>query len=572
MRKRTWILCGALTAAMAAQPVVSSAASAAESGAIAVSASDTEIPMEDADSGDGGFQGGEAAPERPDGEGEELPERPDGEAPAGEGEEPPERPDGEAPGEEGEPPEIPQGENGNIPGGEAGGPGGEMGGPGGAQDASGITYQAVNEYSEDASLEGEEITSEGTDENAVLVNGSDATVALNQVKVSRISDDSTGGDQSSFYGVGAALLGIGGTLLVKDSQIDTDAAGGAGIFAYGDGTVYAADTEITTARDTSGGIHVAGGGTLYAWDLTVTTEGESSAAIRSDRGSGTMVVDGGTYTSNGIGSPAVYCTADISVNGAQLTANGSEAVCIEGLNTLRLYDCDLTGSMSDLDQNDCTWNVIVYQSMSGDSEVGNGTFQMSGGTLTAGNGGLFYTTNTECTITLDGVTIIPAEENDFFLQCTGNNNDRGWGTAGNNGSDCTFTALNQEMEGDVIWDRISNLDFYVAENSSLTGAIVEDETYSSGSGDGACNLYLDETSTWTVTGDSELTSLCQAGTIVDDNGDSVTIQGTDGTVYQQGDGAYTITVEHYSESADMQAMGAVSPWENYAVEKPEELA
>ena len=48
---------------------------------------------------------------------------------------------------------------------------------------------------------------------------------------------------------------------------------------------------------------MAGGGTLYAWDLDVETSGESSAAIRSDCGSGTMVVDGGSYTSNGVGSP-----------------------------------------------------------------------------------------------------------------------------------------------------------------------------------------------------------------------------------------------------------------------------
>ena len=41
-----------------------------------------------------------------------------------------------------------------------------------------------------------------------------------------------------------------------------------------------------------------------------------------------MVLDGGNYTSNGVGSPAVYCTADITVNKADLTATGSEAVCM----------------------------------------------------------------------------------------------------------------------------------------------------------------------------------------------------------------------------------------------------
>ena len=35
--------------------------------------------------------------------------------------------------------------------------------------------------------------------------------------------------------------------------------------------------------------------------------------------------------------------------------------------------------MKDLDQNDSTWSVILYQSMSGDSEVGNSTFDMIGG-------------------------------------------------------------------------------------------------------------------------------------------------------------------------------------------------
>ena len=131
-----------------------------------------------------------------------------------------------------------------------------------------------------------------------------------------------------------------------------------------------------------------------------------------------MTVNGGSYTSNGTGSPAVYSTADIMVSDATLIANGSEAVCIEGLNSLKLTNCDLTGNMQDLSQNDCTWNVILYQSMSGDSEVGNSTFSMTGGSLTAKNGGMFYTTNTESTFYLSGVDITYAKDNPFFLKCT----------------------------------------------------------------------------------------------------------------------------------------------------------
>ena len=447
--------------------------------------------------------------------------------------------------------------------------GGGQGGPGGQ--ASGVdSYDAANEYSSDETVSDTTLESTGTDENAALVSNG-AEVTFSNDAISRTSSDSQGGDNSSFYGVGAAVLATDGTAYVKGSTVTTDSKGGAGLFAYGDGTVYAADTDITTQQDTSGGIHAAGGGKLYAWDLNVETNGESSAAIRSDRGGGTMVVDGGTYTSNGVGSPAVYCTADIAVNNAELTANGSEAVCIEGLNSLRLYNSNLTGNMSDDDQNDTTWTVILYQSMSGDSEVGNSTFQMDGGTITSKNGGLFYTTNTECTIALKDVDITYNDDSEFFLQCTGNNNQRGWGQSGANGSDCNFTADSQDMKGNVIWDSISDLDFYMTNGSTLEGVFVNDESNAGNGGDGYCNVVIDKDSTWTVTGDSTITSLSNAGTITDADGKTVSIVGTDGTTYVEGDSDYTITVGSYQDSADTSASTTVDDWSNYEVERPESL-
>ena len=521
-------------------------------------------------------------PEMPEGEMPQAsngqpPEMPEGEMPQASNGQPPEMPSGDAP--NGQPPEMPQGsgdtreeeslsvadisegdtvavtfdENGTVTAVEirGGGPGGQMpggsGGPG-SGDSSNIDYTAVNNYTNDTTVTGETIESAGTDENAVLVSEG-ATVTLDGVTVTRNSSTSSGGDKASFYGVGAAVLTTDGTMNISNATITTDASGGAGVFSYGDGTTYVKDSTIATSQDASGGIHVAGGGTLYAEDLTVTTNGGSSAAIRSDRGSGTMVVEGGSYTSSGSGSPAIYSTADITVEDAELTATASEAICIEGKNSIRLTDCDLTGNMPDDRQNDCTWNVILYQSMSGDSEVGNSTFEMTGGTLTAKNGGMFYTTNTQSTITLEDVDITYAEENDFFLKVTGNSNARGWGKSGSNGADCVFTAIDQEMEGDVIWDSISTLDFRVTKDSSFTGAVINDESNAGSGGDGTATVTIDETSVWVVTGDSELTTLNCAGRVVDANGKTVTIKGTDGTVYVQGDGNCTVTVSNYSADA-----------------------
>lgn len=454
------------------------------------------------------------------------------------------------------------------PGGDGQGASGQGGPDGQSQGVD--SYTAVNEYIEDTTVLNETIESTGTDENAALIS-SGANVTLDNDTITRTSADSQGGDNSSFYGVGAAVLATDGTAYVKDGSVTTDAAGGAGLFAYDDGTVYASGTTVKTTQDTSGGVHVAGGGTLYGWDLDVETNGESSAAIRSDRGGGTMVIDGGNYVSNGVGSPAIYSTADIAVSNASLTANGSEAVCIEGLNSIHLYDCDLTGNMSDLDQNDNTWTVILYQSMSGDSEVGNSTFQMDGGSLTSENGGVFYTTNTESTITLNNVDINYNDDNEFFLQCTGNTNQRGWGQAGANGADCHFTGISQDMQGNVIWDSISDLDFYLTDGSSLTGAVVDDESYAGEGGEGYCNVYVSADSTWTVTGDSTVSSLENEGTIVDSNGKTVTIQGTDETVYVQGDSEYTITTGSYSDTADMSGATAIQDQSVYTVEKPDQL-
>ena len=545
-----------------------------------ITVTDSTVITKQTMGGGQGAPGGEAL-EKPDGESSdsdntdsEAPEKPEGEAPDGQG-----APDGAGQTEEITLDDIKEGDVVAITLDDDGNAatitvqsmdmGGGQGGPGGQ--ASGVdSYDTVNEYSSDETVSDTSLESTGTDENAALISNG-AEVTFSNDAISRTSSDSQGGDNSSFYGVGAAVLATDGTAYVKDSTVTTDSKGGAGLFAYGDGTVYVADTDITTQQDTSGGIHAAGGGKLYAWDLNVETNGESSAAIRSDRGGGTMVVDGGTYTSNGVGSPAVYCTADIAVNNAELTANGSEAVCIEGLNSLRLYNSNLTGNMSDDDQNDTTWTVILYQSMSGDSEVGNSTFQMDGGTITSKNGGLFYTTNTECTITLKDVDITYNDDNEFFLQCTGNNNQRGWGQSGANGSDCNFTADSQDMKGNVIWDSISDLDFYMINGSTLEGAFVNDESNAGNGGDGYCNVVIDKDSTWTVTGDSTITSLSNAGTITDADGKTVSIVGTDGTTYVEGDSDYTITVGSYQDSADTSASTTVDDWSNYEVEKPESL-
>ncbi len=165
----------------------------------------------------------------------------------------------------------------------------------------------------------------------------------------------------------------GATVTLQNATVNTSVKNGNGVFSYGTGTtVNIPDSTIRTTGDCSGGIQTTGGGTTNASNLDVETEGNSSAAIRSDRGGGTIHADGGTYVTNGTGSPAVYSTAEISVFDAILTANNSEGIVVEGKNSVSLTDCDLTGNMTGTyrDDSENIHNIMIYQSMSGDAEVG----------------------------------------------------------------------------------------------------------------------------------------------------------------------------------------------------------
>ena len=68
---------------------------------------------------------------------------------------------------------------------------------------------------------------------------------------------------------------------------------------------------------------------------------------------------------------------------------------------------------------------------------------MVGGTLTALNGGMFYTTNTQSEFVLHNVEITLSAENDYFLRVTGNSNQRGWGTSGANARIVPLPALSR---------------------------------------------------------------------------------------------------------------------------------
>ena len=458
------------------------------------------------------------------------------------GGQPPEKPDGEMPGEPpegmggpgdgmGTPPDgAPGGDMGTPPDGGMGGPGGM---PGGGSGSSNIDYSGAVEITSAESQDSRTYETSAVDQSALLISTAEDVSITNPTVVKSGSSD--GGDSCNFYGLNAAVLvKDGSTTTITGGTITSEADGANGVFSYGgnggrngaegDGTtVVIRDTVITTTGNGSGGIMTTGGGKTYAYDLTVTTSGGSSAPIRTDRGGGTVHVDGGSYTSNGLGSPAIYSTADITVENAVLTSNLSEGVCIEGKNSITLLNCDLSASNTKCNGNARFLDTImIYQSMSGDADSGTSSFTMTGGSLTSKSGHVFHVTNTNAVISLSDVEIRNEDASGVLLSVC----DDGWNGAGNI---ATLNADGQELSGTILVGSNSSLTLNLVNGSSFTGKVSGEIVNAKGNTVstevGTVDVTLDSTSTWSLTGDTYVSSF---------NGDTANISFNGYTLYVDG--------------------------------------
>ena len=431
---------------------------------------------------------------------------------------------------------TPAADSGEAPSSEAPGEppsGGMPGGAPGSLSTSDICYIGAAEITSAFIEKGQEYISSTADESALLIS-TDEEVTIDDPTVVK-TGSSDGGDNCNFYGLNAAVLvKDGASVTINGGMVTSDASGANGVFCYGgnggqngadgDGTtlnIY--NTTITTTGDGSGGIMTTGGGVTYAYDLTVETSGRSSAAIRTDRGGGTVVVDGGSYTSNGLGSPAIYSTADITVANAQLTSNLSEGVCIEGLNSITLNNCDLTANNTKCNGNATFLDTImIYQSMSGDAASGTSSFTMTDGSLTSKNGHVFHVTNTSAVITLQNVEIVNEDEDNILLSVCAD----GWSGGSNIAA---LKAIKQELSGAVLVGSDSSLTLELTDGSVFEGYIDGNITNASGevvsTETGTVSVTLDSTSSWTLTGDSYISEF---------NGDPSNVISNGYTLYVNG--------------------------------------
>ena len=372
-------------------------------------------------------------------------------------------------------------------------PNGDMGQPGVGNNAN-VSHNGVIEISSDTTNNLQTYSSTESSQNAFLVTNGTSKISNAKITKSGNSND----ENSDFYGTNAAVLVKNGTLNIDGGSVTTNGSHANGVFAYANGTINLTNTNIKTTSNNSGAIMVTGGGKLNATNVTAETDGNSSAPIRSDRGGGIMIVNGGKYTANGIGSPVIYSTANVTVNNATLISTKSEGAVVEGKNSITLNNVNLMDTNTTLNGNSETYkNIFIYQSMSGDADEGLASFSAKDSTITTNKGDTIFVTNTKATISLTNNKIINNDSTGAFLRIQSGK----WGRSGSNGGDVTLNVNNQTIMGDIFVDNISTLNMKLTNGSNYTGKINGNNTAKN------ITLSLDSTSKITLTGDAYVTNL-----------------------------------------------------------------
>ena len=393
--------------------------------------------------------------------------------------------------------------------------------------------------------------SSASDENAIFVNNSGILKLTNSI-INKTGDTQSSGDDADFYGINSAVLVKDGSqLTIENCEVNTNSKGSNGIFVtntnsgqgdMGGGTPPDAgsgeapekppeqlqktaqgtdqttanikNVKITTHQDNSRGLDSTFGGVINAENIIINTDGNSCAGLATDRGEGNVtvknsVINTGVSNESGRGSPIIYSTGNITLTDSMGTAYVSQIACIEGKNSITLENTQLNafgeGNRKDGDNYVDLAGVFIYQSMSGDADVGTSVFNCKDSKLSIDPSSsyykevpMFHVTNTKANIILESSTF--EFGSGILFDISGQSQ---WGDAGANGGDVNLTATNQDLKGDIIVDSISSLSFNM-KNSNFEGAI---------NSTGNTTIIVENGSTWTLTGDSNVTSLESSGTI-----------------------------------------------------------
>ena len=402
---------------------------------------------------------------------------------------------------------------------------------------------------------------DAADTNAILVKNGGALKLADSI-INKTGDTATSGDDADFYGVNSAVLvNTNGTLDISNVEINTNSKGSNGIFitnanasssrdssqggqtSDAQGGVGGQPPEATGnggdnsqggaggqppempsgeggqapgngGGDPSGASDVSGNTQATIKNVKITTHSDKSRGLATDRGEGEVHVKNseintGVSKTSGRGSPLIYSTGNITIDNTKGTSYVSQIACIEGKNSIEVTNSDLTGYSEGNRKDDDNYvdlgGIFIYQSMSGDADVGTSLFTAKDSKLTIPQESsvykeapMFHVTNTACVIDLKNTEFNFGSGT--FLEVSSQNQ---WGATGSNGGNAELNTDSEKIDGNVIVDNTSSLN-WTMKNTEFKGAV---------NSTGNTTLNVADGSTWTLTGDSSISSLAVSGKI-----------------------------------------------------------
>ena len=326
------------------------------------------------------------------------------------------------------------------------------------------------------------------------------TLTMNGCTITKTGDGS-GGDNSSFYGNNSSIYcgaasstnyqsttaASGAKIVAKNITVNGSAQGANAVIATNGATVEIDGITIVNDKSVSRGLHATYGGIITASNVDITTNEATSSTIATDRGGGTVTVNGGKATANGSKSAVIYSTGTMSATDLVGTSAKGEIAVIEGDNSITMTNCTMTSGSSER-------GLLMMQSGSGDASGVNPVMTITGTSLTMTDSSaplLEVATCVNATCTLDNCTVsIPSGILMYVMA------DSQWSTSG----------------------AVGNL---ILANGTYSGQVKYDTGYTA-------NVTVNNGAVWNLTGNATVSKLVNNGTI-NKNGYTLTYSSLSGS-------------------------------------------
>ncbi len=335
---------------------------------------------------------------------------------------------------------------------------------------------------------GEEITDRRED-TSVYASGSEAgssaiytrdggTVYLKNAEIhgwGEMTPEDLRNELGSRYGFCAAVLSNQKTshvTLVNPDIVCHPSSTANGAYAIFGGAVVIEGGSIDTANRQGHGVDASYGGHVYCNGTVIHTAGQNSGALATDFQGGYITVRNIRATTEIAGSPGIYTAGKsiISAYNSSFLSKGCEAVMVaHSLGHTYLYDCDLTGTVA----------LNTHNSMSPEYSY----IHMFGGSLTSTKGSILCAEDGKAIMNLDHVTFVSAADGNAAFASAGGR--------------LVANLTDMDITGNADREPTSYLELNL-KHTALTGSA------------NVTVMALDETSCWSVTGDSCVVTLSPA--------------------------------------------------------------